>query len=163
MSTRIVELVALALVVFCVWDGWQQGVAMKVYHIVKYIFRLIVVMIILPILLSVIPADMGGRIGITFFVSWIVAVIIVEIVAKILGIADKIAKPDRGQRMIGAVLGAVYGVAVLWFILLLLGSFDDMSGYSAVCDWIRKSPTLMAINKVNPLVYLMKMYEIPVL
>ena len=151
-----VEIVAAVILLLSVWNGWQQGLLMKVYQIVRFILRLILSLILLPLILPALPESVTARQGVAFLAAWIIASIVIGMIAKLLHVVVSTLNKAGG-----AVLGLVLGVAVLWILLLLIGAFQDNGWCGQIADMVKKSSWLMKLNDSNPLTQLIKGYGFP--
>ena len=156
-----VEIVAAVILLLSVWNGWQQGLLMKVYHIVRFILRLILSLILLPLILPALPESVTARQGVAFRAAWIIASIVIGMIAKLLHVVEKLPVVSTLNKAGGAVLGLVLGVAVLWILLLLIGAFQDNGWCGQIADMVKKSSWLMKLNDSNPLAQLIKGYGFP--
>lgn len=156
-----VEIVAAVILLLSVWNGWQQGILMKVYHIVRFILRLILSLILLPLILPALPESVTARQGVAFLAAWIIASIVIGMIAKLLHVVEKLPVVSTLNKAGGAVLGLVLGVAVLWILLLLIGAFQDNGWCGQIADMVKKSSWLMKLNDSNPLAQLIKGYGFP--
>ncbi|MEI3438552.1 MAG: CvpA family protein [Blautia sp.] len=134
-----VEIVAAVILLLSVWNGWQQGLLMKVYHIVRFILRLILSLILLPLILPALPESVTARQGVAFLAAWIIASIVIGIRSPNFSMfVQKLPVVSTLNKAGGAVLGLVLGVAVLWILLLLIGAFQDNGWCGQIADMVKQ-------------------------
>ena len=163
MEARMAELVALIILLLCIWQGWYRGLIMKVYSLLRFVLLIVVTIILVPIIMPLFPSDLTGREGVSFVAALIMAAILLHIIAKVLKIVEKIPVVSTVNKLGGAALGAVMGIIIIWLILFLAGSFQENSWCRQIIAYIRESELLMSIYRFNPLAYIMKSFNFPTL
>ena len=66
MEARVAELVALIILLLCIWQGWYRGLIMKVYSLLRFVLWIVATIILVPIIMPLFPSDLTGREGISF-------------------------------------------------------------------------------------------------
>lgn len=163
MEARIVELAALFIILACMAQGWYRGLLMKVYSLIRFILLLVAAIILVPILLPMFPSDLTGKEGIALCISLLVAAILLHCLEKVLKLVEKLPVVSTVNKLGGAVLGGIFGIALVWLLLLLAGSLQEVAWCRQLTEYIRESEILMAVYQFNPLSYIMGHFDFPVL
>jgi len=158
MDPRVAEIIALLLLFGCAVDGYTKGLVMKVYSLVHFVLMLVVTIVLVPIILPLIPPGLEGRGGIAFVIALVVSALGLGIVAAALKIVERIPVVNEVNKLGGAILGTVLGLMVLWILLLIVGSFQNLEGCRMIAECVSRSQILSTLEKYNVLSYLLQQF-----
>ena len=117
MNTRLVELIALVLLLLCVLDGIHKGLVMKVFSLIRIVVILVLTVVLVPVILPVMNENNVAGSGIAYLAALVVALVAVQLIAHILKLVDHIPVVKTVNRLGGAVLGICIGVVLIWVVL----------------------------------------------
>lgn len=163
MSTRLLELAAALILLVCVLDGVHKGLLLKVFYLVRMIVVLALTMVLVPIFKPVFAGNLQTQNGVAYIAALIVAAIAVAIVVRVLKLVDHIPVLNTVNRLGGAIFGACIGIVFIWIALALLGAFQDVSWCKEATECARQSEILRIIQKFDPMSYLLKQIDFPMI
>jgi uncharacterized membrane protein required for colicin V production len=157
METWAVEASALAVVVLCIVWGWYQGLLLKIYSLIRIILYFTGTVVITIFLLMILPDTMPEREAVAAIASLVITGILLMLVAKALKIVNHIPVVNKLNRIGGAVLGAVYGVILLWILMFVCNLCqNNVSWCKDALQAVAESELLSGLYYQNPLKGLMK-------
>lgn len=163
MSTKLLELIALALLLLCILDGIHKGLLMKVFSLARIIVILALTVILVPILLPMMAENNVAGSGIAYVAALVVALVAVQLIAHLLKLVDHIPVVKTVNRLGGAILGACIGIILIWVALALIGAFQEVSWCRGVSACAKESEALRVIQRFDPMTYVLKHFDFPVL
>ena len=163
MNTRLVELIALVLLLLCVLDGIHKGLVMKVFSLIRIVVILVLTVVLVPVILPVMNEDNVAGSGIAYVAALVVALVAVQLIAHLLKLVDHIPVVKTVNRLGGAILGACIGILLIWVALALIGAFQDVSWCREVSACAKESEALRVIQRFDPMTYVLKHFDFPVL
>ena len=163
MNTRLVELIALVLLLLCVLDGIHKGLVLKVFSLIRIVVILVLTVVLVPVILPVMNENNVAGSGIAYVAALVVALVAVQLIAHLLKLVDHIPVVKTVNRLGGAVLGICIGVVLIWVVLAVLGAFQDVSWCREVSACARESEALRMIQRFDPMTYILKQFDFPVL
>lgn len=163
MNTRLVELIALVLLLLCVLDGIHKGLVMKVFSLIRIVVILVLTVVLVPVILPVMNENNVAGSGIAYVAALVVALVAVQLIAHLLKLVDHIPVVKTVNRLGGAILGACIGILLIWVALALIGAFQDVSWCREVSACARESEALRMIQRFDPMTYVLKHFDFPVL
>ena len=163
MNTRLVELIALVLLLLCVLDGIHKGLVMKVFSLIRIVVILVLTVVLVPVILPVMNENNVAGSGIAYVAALVVALVAVQLIAHLLKLVDHIPVVKTVNRLGGAILGACIGILLIWVALALIGAFQDVSWCREVSACAKESEALRVIQRFDPMTYVLKHFDFPVL
>ena len=163
MNTRLVELIALVLLLLCVLDGIHTGLVMKVFSLIRIVVILVLTVVLVPVILPVMNENNVAGSGIAYVAALVVALVAVQLIAHLLKLVDHIPVVKTVNRLGGAILGACIGILLIWVALALIGAFQDVSWCREVSACAKESEALRVIQRFDPMTYVLKHFDFPVL
>ena len=163
MNTKLLELIALVLLLLCVLDGIHKGLVMKVFSLVRIVVILALTVILVPLLLPMMAKDNVAGSGIAYLAALIVALIVVQLIAHVLNLIDRIPVVKTVNRLGGAILGACIGIVLIWVALALIGAFQNVSWCREISACAKESEALRVVQRLDPMTDVLKHIEFPVL
>ncbi len=138
-----------------VW-GWKRGLLESIVRIVSGILGIIVLVVIAKGVGNFIQGSYAN------VIMAITLLVIIRIIHKSITFLVSTFKLVRAipigklaDQLAGAALGAVEAVFVVWFIFLMIGSFDRMELNSWIIEQVSKSSFLTTLYYSNYLVELL--------
>ena len=163
MNTRLVELIALVLLLLCVLDGIHKGLVMKVFSLIRIVVILVLTVVLVPVILPVMNENNVAGSGIAYVAALVVALVAVQLIAHLLKLVDHIPVVKTVNRLGGAILGACIGILLIWVALAFIGAFQDVSWCREVSACAKESEALRVIQRFDPMTYVLKHFDFPVL
>jgi len=163
MNVRLLEGIALVLVLVCVLDGWHKGLLMKVFSLVRIVVILAGTVVLVPLMLPMINEDNIARSGIAYLAALIVALVVVSAVGHALKLVEHIPVVEQVNRLGGAVLGVCIGIILIWVALVVIGAFQDVSWCREISACAKESEILRTIQRFDPMSYALRHFDFPML
>lgn len=156
MSTRLVELIAAGIFLVCILDGVHKGLLLKVFSLLRMVVVLVLTMILVPVLKPLFAANSEVQSGAAY-------VIALGIVVRVLKLVDHIPVLKTVNRLGGAIFGACIGIVLIWILLAVIGAFQDVAWCREISECVRQSEILRMIQKFDPMSYVLKKIDFPML
>lgn len=163
MNTRLLEGIALVLVLLCVLDGAHKGLLMKVFSLVRIVIILVATVVLVPLILPMIAEDNIARSGIAYLAALVVALVAVSVIGHVLKLVERIPVVEQVNRLGGAVLGACIGIVLIWVALVVISAFQDVSWCREISACAKESEILRMIQRFDPMMYVLKNFDFPIL
>lgn len=148
---NIAEVIAVILIIVCALHGAACGLLYKVYSLIRFLLVIVLMILLTPVVISCLPVDILYQQGIGYLVAGVVASIILGIVGHYLKKANKIPLFGSVNKLGGALVGALYGVAFVWLCLELIAAFPGSQLCQQVAVYVAKSELLLKLQHINPL------------
>ena len=161
MNTRLLEIIALGLLLVCVLDGIHKGFVMKIFSLIRIVVILALAVLLVPFILPMITEDNLARSGIAYIAALVVALVVVQLVAHVLKLVDHIPVVKTVNRLGGGVLGGCIGIVLIWVALVVIGAFQDVPWCQEISACAKESEVLRMIQRFDPMAYALKHFEIP--
>lgn len=159
MQIPIAEIIAAFVILLSAAIGACRGLVMMVYSTVRLLLVLTLAILIVPLLLPVIPADFEVREGAAFVLAVLLSLIILAVIAHLLRIVDHIPVLRTVNKLGGFLIGAAFGVIIVWLALYIIGSFEDSPWCQQAAEYVQESPLLTQFQKINPITYVMQFFS----
>lgn len=161
MTTGSLEIIALAIVLLCVFDGLRRGLVMQVFSFVRMVLVLVLTVVFVPLVLPMIGQENVARSGIAYMAALIVSLVVVNLVAHILRVVEHIPVVRTVNRLGGGVLGACIGIVLIWVALAVIGAFQDVSWCREIAACAKGSEILRTIQRFDPMMVVLKHFDFP--
>lgn len=163
INTRLLEGIALVLVLLCLLDGVHKGLLMKVFSFVRILIVLIATVVLVPLILPMIAEENIARSGIAYLAALVVALVAVSVIGHVLKLVERIPVVEQVNRLGGGILGACIGIVLIWVVLVVLGAFQDVSWCQEISACAKESEILRTIQRFDPMMYVLKHFDFPIL
>ena len=158
MSTTLVELIAAGIFLVCILDGVHKGLLLKVFSLLRMVVVLALTMILVPVLKPLFAANSEVQSGAAYVIALLVAVIV-----RVLKLVDHIPVLKTVNRLGGAIFGACIGIVLIWVLLAVIGAFQDVAWCREISECAKQSEILRTIQKFDPMSYVLKKIDFPML
>lgn len=163
MNVRLLEGIALVLVLLCMLDGAHKGLLMKVFSLVRMVIILVVTVVLVPVILPMIAEDNIARSGIAYLAALVVALVVVSVIGHVLKLVERIPVVEQVNRLGGGILGVCIGIVLIWVALVVIGAFQDVPWCQEISACAKESEILRTIQRFDPMMYVLKHFDFPIL
>lgn len=161
MTTKLLEIIALVILLLCVLDGLHRGLVMQVFSLVRIVLILVLTVVLVPLILPMITEENAARNGIAYIAALVVALVAVSVVAHLLRIVERIPVVKTVNRLGGGILGACIGIVLIWVALAVIGAFQDAEWCREIAACAKGSDILRTIQRFDPMMYVLKHFDFP--
>lgn len=161
MTTRLLEIIALVILLLCLFDGLHRGLVMQVFSLVRIVLILVLTVVLVPLILPMIGQENVARNGIAYVAALVVALVAVNLVAHVLRIVEHIPVVKTVNRLGGGILGACIGIVLIWVALAVIGAFQDVSWCQEIAVCAKGSDILRTVQRFDPMMYVLNHFDFP--
>lgn len=87
--------------------------------------------------------------AISFIVTWIIVLVLLRILMGVLGMVNDIPIVGGINRLLGAALGLVQGIVIVWVAFLIITTFSSTAVGKQLLDMIEESAVLKELYNTN--------------
>lgn len=120
MRPYVLDLIALAIIIFGIVAGAARGFLLTLYSLVKIVLMIGLAVVLYPVIKVMVPGHLAWQAGAAALAALIVAIVALGMVARILHLVDKVPIIHGINRLAGAVLGGVLGSIVVLAALFVI-------------------------------------------
>lgn len=156
MKPWIFELIALAIVLACAFDGMHRGFVKQVFSLVRVVVRIALAIGLVVAFFYFFKDDLGLSKGVVFIIALVLSSIMVYVIERLLGIVNKIPLIKTVNKIGGLLLGLLLGLLVVWLLMFLIHMMKDTKAVHEVATTMESSKILSWIEQFNPLLKIFK-------